>query len=230
MALLGLLLSSLLDLQVELGTVLDVRQYAVPLKNSDADAYLVDVWFGTGSAGNNLLDKLGNLGHDVHTIVSLAHATGQLSFDAAIRAGPGEGNGVGLGPVALWVVMGSSVLHGICSASVQQLVIDSNTTNIDDSVAVRGGRCKLHHDCAVCGGLEVGKGPAGGGVVGLHALESMDEQATTSQVDGALLSDNASLDLASGPEGVSHLTPGCLGVGSESASTILADNESRSGL
>lgn len=61
----------------------------------------------------------------------------------------------------------------------------------------------------------------------LHALEGMDEETTASHVNGTLLGDDAALDAASGPEGVSHLSPGSLGVCAERAGAVLADDETR---
>lgn len=63
----------------------------------------------------------------------------------------------------------------------------------------------------------------------LHSLESVDEHTASVEIDSALvLGDDTALDMASGPEGVPHLAPWGLGVGAESACTILANDKAGS--
>lgn len=63
----------------------------------------------------------------------------------------------------------------------------------------------------------------------LHALEGMDEEAATTDIDGTLLGDDAALDVASRPEGVSHFAPWSARVCAKGADTVLADDEAWSG-
>lgn len=64
-------------------------------------------------------------------------------------------------------------------------------------------------------------------MLGLHSLDSRDENTATGEVVGLVLGGDGTLDGASGPEGVDDGTPGVLGVGSEVRGTVLSDGEAR---
>lgn len=76
LALFGLLLAALLDLELEFGAILSSRSVRSAVYRwgwEMTGTYLVNVWLGSCSASYNLLDKLGNFGHNVDTVPSLAH-------------------------------------------------------------------------------------------------------------------------------------------------------------
>lgn len=60
-----------------------------------------------------------------------------------------------------------------------------------------------------------------------HALQSMDEDALSLDVDRLVFSGEGALDITSRPESVSHLSPWLLRVCSESCGAVLAYDETR---
>ena len=127
--------------------------------------YLEDVWPGTSNAASNGLDEARDLTHNVDAILALAERTIDDSREVLTvgsLAGPLPLDGGGLGPVALGVLCGRGVGHGVGGASVDNLTILQDTTDVDLGRAIGGGSGKLHHDSGEGGGLEVDEVPAGG--------------------------------------------------------------------
>lgn len=63
----------------------------------------------------------------------------------------------------------------------------------------------------------------------LHALDRMNEHASTPKVNNVFLGLDGSLDCATGPEGVVHRAPRVLGICAKVCCSILTDDETRSG-
>lgn len=64
----------------------------------------------------------------------------------------------------------------------------------------------------------------------LHALQRMNELATTLEINRSLLCEERSLDLAPGPEEVLHPAPRLRGISAKVAGTVLARSKARRGL
>ena len=125
---------------------------------------MVDVWPGTSHTAGNALDEAGHLTHDVDTVQSLAERSINLGGNLlAIRclALPLPLDGSGLRPVAVGIGGGSSVGCCVVDASVDNLVILEDGTDVDLGGTVGGGSGELHHDTGVGGGLNVDEVPAG---------------------------------------------------------------------
>lgn len=72
------------------------------------------------------------------------------------------------------------------------------------------------------------EGDGGGwltGVVGLHALERVDEEAEAGHVEDAGLRGKGAGDAAAGPEGVAHGAPGLVDVCAKGGGAVCADDE-----
>jgi hypothetical protein len=67
-------------------------------------------------------------------------------------------------------------------------------------------------------------------VVGFHALEGVDKETSALDVERTRRSDDVTLDLAAGPEGVSHCAPWLLGVGTEVGGAVVANDKTGSSL
>lgn len=130
-----------------------------------------------------------------------------------------------LRPVVLRVTLDSGVGSRAGSASEQHLAVLGHAAHVDRRCAVRGGSGELHHDGRVVGTLEVGKIPPRRRVVGLHALQSVDEEGLALEVDGALLGGDGALGDASRPERMPHRAPRVLQVGTEEGLARGADLE-----
>lgn len=127
-------------------------------------SYLEDVWAGTSDAASNGLDEARDLTHHVDAILSLAKRAvyhGGEVLTVGGLAGPLPLDGGGLGPVALRVLHGRSVGHGVGGTSVNDLSVLQDTADVDLGRAVRGGSGELHHDSGEGGSLEVDEVPAG---------------------------------------------------------------------
>lgn len=66
-------------------------------------------------------------------------------------------------------------------------------------------------------------------MVRLHSLQGVDEETTTGHVVGLLLGGDGTFHLAAGPEGMTHGSPWVLVVCAKVRSSILSDDEARSG-
>ena len=75
--------------------------------------------------------------------------------------------------------------------------------------------------------LEVGKAPARGQVVRLHALQSVDERGPALEVDGPVGGHDGAHGVAARPEGVAHRAPWSRGVGAKVRVAVVADLEAR---
>jgi len=218
-----------IDLEIKLGAKLMRVLARRQCQRSRMKSHLVNIRLCASRTSDNLLDELGHLSHDVDAVPTLTHGSSKLSFDGTVCAGPFEGDGIRLGPMALRIIVRGGVLDRVCGPGTDDLVVCGNATDVDNSPAVRRGSGELHQDGAVGRRLEVGESPASSSVVGFHALQSVDEETTTSKIDGTLLGDDAALDLAPGPEGVPHLAPRGFGIGTKGAGTVLTNDKAGSG-
>ena len=183
-------------------------------------AVLVNKRFRPSHAAGNFLDEPGDLGHDVYPVEALFEAAFDhgLDFGAILGGtGPCVFDLCRLGPVIFGILLGGNMRGCRVGAGAHNLAVARNAANGNDSRAVRGGRDKLHEHGRVLGPLEVGKVPARGQVVGLHALQGVNEKsAAAGKVNGAVLfcGDCARGDTAR-PKDVAHGAPGVVEVCAE---------------
>ena len=74
---------------------------------------MVNIRLGTGCTSNDLLDKLGDLGHNVNAVKSLTERALDKclnSLAVGISAVPGEGNSARFRPAVLGVTLDLAVL------------------------------------------------------------------------------------------------------------------------
>ena len=115
---------------------------------------------------------------------------------------------------------------GVGGSCVDDLLVGDDAADIDDSGAVGGGSRVVHHYGGMDGGVVDEEIPAGGGVVGFHALERVDEDtAAFGEVVRLVWGDDTARKEAAGPEAVAHLAPGVGRVCAVSRGTIGADLE-----
>ena len=73
--------------------------------------------------------------------------------------------------------------------------------------------------------MKIGEVPARGEMVRLHALQAVNEDGLTLEINRSILCDNCALTGIPGPEGVAHGAPGRGGVGAEIGGAIGANLE-----
>ena len=210
--------------------------------------YLEDVGPCARNTASNTLDEPGDLCHDIDTVQPFAERAIQLRMEILrIRrlAIPDPFDGCGLGPLTFLILGGFNVGCRVVDACVYDLIILHNSTNVDDRRTVRGWCGEFHHDGGIGRGLEVDKVPASRyvwstqgllewilvriltSVMGLHALDRMDEHTPTLEVKRLFLGLDGSFHTAARPECMMHRTPGVLGVCAKVGSAILTDDEAR---
>ena len=115
------------------------------------------------------------------------------------------------------------------AAGGNDFAIFGNSTDSDGRGSIRRRCGELHHDGRVLGALEVPIRPFARGVVGFHALQSVDEKRLALEVDGPVLGRHGSLGGTSRPEGVSHSAPGLGEVRTKQCVAVLTCHEGRGG-
>lgn len=126
---------------------------------------LIDVGARARRAGDDSLDELGHLGHNVDAVDAGTQRAAQFRGRARCSAGgvcPGEGGGAGLGPAGFRVVDNVAACCGAGGARAEEVPVGGEAGDVDGGAAIGGWCGEGHHDGAVSGRLEVGEVPGRG--------------------------------------------------------------------
>lgn len=196
--------------------------------------YLIDIRFRAHHASDQRLDEPRHVGHDIHSIQPLAQPGHKLRahrLPPFRLPAPREFRRARFRPLGFGVLFGVHQDRRVPRRPrTHDFPFPDDAPDRHDRGAIRRRGRELHHHGREGGPLEIGKGPLGGRVVGFHALQRVDEDASTLEIDGAVvLGDDAAFDAAARPEDVAHGAPGVVRVGAEVGCAVGAGLEARRG-
>lgn len=146
------------------GPYWEKRQGSVRGKQTvDGDGtHLVDIRLRARGTRDDLLDELGDLGHDVDPVESLAERALQPSLGRAFGVRPGEVDRAGFRPVVVRVALDLRVGGAVGGAGADDLAVCRDAADVHHGRAVGGRGGVFHHEGRVGRRLEVDKVPFGG--------------------------------------------------------------------